>query len=84
MLASDWYRERLRVKQDRDVALWRRQIAALEAFRSSRGNNPAAGIDVEQRLAAAREQLSRAGAPAYLAELTGTIGADPFHGQIGL
>ena len=82
VLASDWYRERLRIKQDRDIALWRRHLAALEAFRSSRGNSPAAGIDIEQRLATAREQLSRAGAAAYLDELAGTIGADPFHRQI--
>ncbi len=31
MLASDWYRERLRVKQARDIALWKRHLAALEA-----------------------------------------------------
>jgi hypothetical protein len=39
-------------------------------------------LDVERLLRTAREQLARVGAPAYLGELTGTIGADPFHGQI--
>lgn len=29
MLASDWYRERLQVKQQRDVALWTRHVAAV-------------------------------------------------------
>jgi hypothetical protein len=71
MLASGWYRERLVVKQERDVALWTRHISALEAFRAE-----------ESRLKEAREQLARVSAPAYLRELEGTIGADPFHGQI--
>ncbi len=67
MLASDWYRERLRVKQDRDMALWTRHVSALES----------AGRPLEE----ARLQLARVSAPAYLQELEGTIGADPFHLQ---
>jgi hypothetical protein len=78
LLASGWYAERLRVKQERDVALWRRHVASLEAFRSAPG---AEQIDVEARLAVAREQLARVSADAYREELVGTIGADPFNGQ---
>ncbi len=82
MLESDWYRERLLVKQRRDVALWSRHVAALEAFRES----PAFGahirtFDYETRREAARREMARVSDPAYLAELTGTIGADPFDGQ---
>ncbi len=73
MLASDWYRERLRVKQERDIALWKRHVAALEA----------AAIDVKSQLSEARKQLARVSAAEYLKELVGTIGADPFHGQMG-
>ena len=69
MLASGWYRERLRVKQKRDVALWTLHLAALEAS-SATGD-----------LAEARQQLTRVSAPEYLNELLGTIGADPFHAQ---
>jgi len=68
MLASGWYRERLRVKQDRDIALWTRHVAALES----------AGRPLEE----GRAQLARVSAPQYLQELEGTIGADPFHLQI--
>jgi phosphoenolpyruvate carboxykinase (diphosphate) len=71
MLESDWYRERLAVKQERDVALWTRHVAALEAARVN-------GSTLEE----ARLQLARVSAPAYLRELEGTIGADPFHLQI--
>ncbi len=63
LLESDWYRERLRVKQQRDVALWTRHVAAT-------------GTD------AARTRLEYISSPDYLASLTGTIGADPFTGQI--
>ena len=70
LLASDWYTERLHVKQERDIALWTRHLAALEASATSAA-----------LLAQAREQMSRVSAAAYLAELVGTIGADPFTAQ---
>jgi len=70
MLKSEWYQERLRVKQERDVALWRRHLAALER------------VHAEGMLIVAREQLARVSAPSYLDELVGTIGADPFTLQI--
>jgi hypothetical protein len=82
VLASDWYRERLRVKQERDVALWRRHAQALEMFRASPGNIAGCGIDSEQRLELVRRELERVSSTSYLCELRGTIGADPFHGQI--
>jgi hypothetical protein len=78
-LQSDWYRERLRVKQRRDLGLWQRHLAAVEGHRPS----PGSGIqDLPARIAAARAELARVSAPAYLEELTGTIGADPFHLQV--
>ncbi len=79
LLASDWYRGRLRTKQRRDEALCRRNLAALEAARDSGGP---LGFDVEVRLAVARQQLERVAAAQYVEELVGTIGADPFAGQV--
>ncbi len=75
VLASDWYQERLRAKQERDMALWSRHIAALEAFVAGPGS---AQFDVRSLIAEARAQMARVGSVAYLAELVGTIGADPF------
>jgi len=69
LLASDWYQERLRTKQHRDIALWRRHLEMLE-------HSP-----VRDRLPAARAQLKRVMSPEYLSALVGTLGADPFHGQ---
>jgi hypothetical protein len=87
LLASDWYRERLQMKQTRDVALWRRHLRALEDFaRSGRAlpaqTNAQNGSELASRLALARAQLARVSSPGYLGELLGTIGADPFHKQI--
>ena len=73
LLASDWYKDRLRVKQERDVALWSRHIAALEGY----GGDGARQLDVAGRLAEARRQMARVSSVGYLAELVGTIGAEP-------
>jgi hypothetical protein len=83
LLASDWYKERLRVKQDRDIALWRRHLASVESFQSAHERSyPTQTICVERLLAIAREQLARVSSPRYLSELVGTIGADPLHRQL--
>ena len=70
LLASDWYQERLRVKQRSDIALWRRHVVALEAVCA---NQP----DLAGRLAEAQERLKYIKSPEYLGSLVGTIGADP-------
>jgi hypothetical protein len=76
VLASDWYHERLCVKQERDIALWRRHAAALEKCTGLEKR------DLENRRDLVRRELARVSSPSYLRELRGTIGADPFHGQI--
>jgi len=78
LLASGWYRQRLRTKQARDIALWTRHVSAIEAFRDS--GAAVEGFDIESRLAESRGQLARLSSPEYLSELEGTIGADPFCG----
>ena len=75
LLASDWYRERLRAKQSIDIALWTRHDAALKGFLAS--GLPPRQIDFNRRSTVAREQLDRVKTDKYSAELVGTIGADP-------
>jgi hypothetical protein len=81
LLASNWYEERVRCKQQRDVALWTRHVAALEQFGAGRTarNLP----DLAARMEIANRELARVGTPGYLEELAGTIGADPFRGLGG-
>ncbi len=82
VLASEWYHERLLTKQARDTVLWRRHRESLDIYLSSlTGRTPP--LPVQARLKVVRDQLSRITSPAYLQELRGTIGADPFHRQMG-
>ena len=75
LLASDWYRERLRMQQSLDAALWMRHRDAIERFAA--GGLPAAHIDLQGRLAVALKHLRYVKSDAYPRELVGTIGADP-------
>jgi phosphoenolpyruvate carboxykinase (diphosphate) len=77
LLASDWYQERLRAKQQIDVALWSRHCASLEAFAAAETDEQEPELDIPVRLAFARERLKRTNCPDYLEQLVGTIGADP-------
>jgi hypothetical protein len=80
LLASDWYRERLAIKQQRDIALWQRHVKNLTEFLALPSHrDEAARLDIEGRLARAREELERVKSRAYLLDLQGTIGADPLH-----
>ena len=81
LLGSSWYRERLECKQQRDIALWGRHIAALEQFQSGRTARNL--TDLAERVEIAKREFARVSAPTYLDELAGTIGADPFRGLGG-
>jgi len=79
LLSSDWYQRRLRVKQRRDVALWARHVASLDRFLADpRYVDMLAVLDISARKRHAEQELSRVSAPAYLHELHGTLGAEPF------
>lgn len=75
LLASDWYEARLQAKQRIDKALWARHMKALQDFAGQGGS----GVNLPSLLAAAQAQQARVNSPAYLNELSGTIGADPSH-----
>ncbi|HEY1736991.1 MAG TPA: hypothetical protein VGG12_10115, partial [Methylovirgula sp.] len=80
LLKSDWYRERLAVKQQRDMALWRGHARNLSEFLTRTGHREEAKrLGIAARLEHARAELDRVSAPDYLAALVGTIGADPIH-----
>jgi hypothetical protein len=76
--ASAWYRERLAAKQRVDERLWRRHVAALDAWLAE---NAAAGsaltAPMRQRRDFAAGELARTTAPGYLEGLHGTLGVEP-------
>ena len=80
LLASDWYHERLVVKQQRDVALWQRHTRSLSEFLSRAGHrDEARRLGIPALPEHARAELDLVSAREYLTALVGTIGADPVH-----
>jgi phosphoenolpyruvate carboxykinase (diphosphate) len=80
LLASDWYQERLVIKQQREVALWERHARSLTEFLARAGHqDEAERLGIGKRLEHARAELERVSAPDYRRSLVGTIGADPIH-----
>ena len=78
LLASDWYLERLEVKQTRDISLWQRHLQSLEMFREQISHaEEAKHMAIDDRLLRAQQKLSAVQDPGYLDFLVGTIGADP-------
>lgn len=78
MLKSDWYKQRLVTKQQRDTVLCMRNIKALEDFMGRPGYAvEAARLGVHDRLKEAQKELARVSSSSYLKWLEGTLGADP-------
>lgn len=81
LLSSDWYRARLAAKQASDALLWKRHVAHLEseiAQADVETDENVTKLDLNGRLAHAKEQLKRVGDPTYLHALAGTLGLDPW------
>ncbi|MFV1973528.1 MAG: hypothetical protein ACC648_07375 [Thiohalobacterales bacterium] len=78
LLGSDWYKERLELKQARDIALWNRHVGNLQRFiDDTEYADEADRLGIGERLGDARKKLMYIQSPEYLQTLVGTIGADP-------
>jgi phosphoenolpyruvate carboxykinase (diphosphate) len=78
LLESDWYRQRLEVKRERDHALWTRKLNELMRFRLNRRNaEESRRLDLDSRIAYAQAQLEALERPESWKEFIGTLGADP-------
>jgi hypothetical protein len=73
---SDWYRQRLAARQRSEERLWRRHVAALEAWIAANAAAPLAA-EMRRRRDYATAQLRRAAGPEYVDTLRGTLGTDP-------
>jgi len=77
VINSDWYKERLKLKQDKDVKFHTEQIAYCENFIANPENAEIKqDLDIEGRLVKAKDMLAYASSEAYLKDIEGTIGAD--------
>ncbi|HSD08424.1 hypothetical protein [Flavobacterium sp.] len=80
VINSDWYKERLHLKQQKDIAFYTNQISYLENFISNAENKVlVAEMDLNTRLQNVKNMLATASSPKYIDSLVGTIGADPLY-----
>ncbi|MCB9799361.1 MAG: hypothetical protein H6757_01205 [Candidatus Omnitrophica bacterium] len=78
LLDSDWYQERLKVKQQVDIELFEKHKKYLEEFLSKPSHaNAAIRLGIRDRLLKVQEDLKKVKTSSYVEELAGTIGADP-------
>ena len=78
LLGSDWYRERLTLKQQHDIALWERHVSYLEQYLDdSDYDDEARRLGIRDRLRMANTKLEQVNSPEYLEGLVGTLGSDP-------
>ena len=78
LLKSRWYKQRLEVKQQRDVALWQRNVINLKQFLDDADYaDEADRLDIAGRYQRATERLKQVQSRSYLKSLVGTLGADP-------
>jgi hypothetical protein len=75
---SDWYKERLELKQQKDITFYGKQIKYLENFIANPRNNALVlEMDIEGRLNELNEFYKEVTSKDYLENLNGTIGLDP-------
>ncbi len=80
VLESDWYKNRLKLKQQKDIAFHKKQIAYLKEFMGSKCNQIInEEMNLAERFKQANDLLAHAESKEYLKELVGTIGADPLY-----
>ena len=76
LLASAWYQERLRTRQQRDIELWTKLLANVEQALTQPQRFDAAFRDrLDSRRQLAQRELEHVRRPEYLEELVGTLGA---------
>jgi hypothetical protein len=78
LLESGWYRRRLQVKRERDLALWMRNLNELKHFRDNQRNaGESRRLDLDARIAFAQARFDTLKDPGSWREFIGTLGADP-------
>ncbi|MEZ6033994.1 MAG: hypothetical protein R3C17_12935 [Planctomycetaceae bacterium] len=77
LLASDWYMDRLRLRQLREQQLWQRHMQSLETFfNSNEFTEEKMSMNIAGRIEQCRSRLNHVLSAEYLNELQGTLGTD--------
>ncbi len=78
VINSDWYKSRLKRKQEIDIQYYEKQIEYLNTFIADKNNTEwSENLNLLDRLNKAEESLKYVKTEAYCESLIGTIGADP-------
>lgn len=78
VINSDWYKNRLELKQQKDVKLHQHQIEELNRFIANPKNSSLLGkMEIKNRLKLAKKNLTYVESDQYLKDLVGSIGSDP-------
>ncbi len=80
LLNSDWYNNRLKIKQERDRRLWQAHADYINKCLTEKDRYNKSDIkDLKKKLAKAEQMLIKLNGKNYLNELTGSLGADWIH-----
>ena len=79
LLGSDWYQDRLKTKQQKDIALWQQHARYLQQFMQATDTHAEAikNLQLAERYQVVLDKLEYMQSPDYLQALQGTLGADP-------
>jgi len=78
VINSDWYKERLILKQQKDIEFYTNRVKYLNDFIKNPGNAVLLDeMNISERLKQAQDMLEHVESAEYLKELEGTIGLDP-------
>lgn len=80
LLQSDWYQERLRIKQERDAALWQMNRDYVEQkMDDTTESETEKWAQMQERIEKAEQMIEWVSSQNYLDRLQGTLGADWIH-----
>ncbi|MBT8438806.1 MAG: hypothetical protein KJO91_03700, partial [Gammaproteobacteria bacterium] len=80
LLQSVWYQDRLRIKQQRDAALWKMNRDYVEQkMDETTEDETETWADLQERIEKAEHMIEWVSSQSYLDRLQGTLGADWVH-----
>jgi hypothetical protein len=78
VIESEWYKERLLLKQQKEASFLKNQIQYLLDFMANPTNSElVVEMNINERLENAKKRLNHVQSDVYLTSLMGTIGSDP-------
>lgn len=82
LLNSDWYQERLKTQQQRDIQMWQKHLNSVEHYLNTQDDLDCKLVDkLQERRKLAAKNLETVSAKDYVKSLIGTIGAAPMATQ---